>query len=207
MSTATLTTRTAPAPVPAAGLRPGDVDNRAAYVGFGLAWLLGHGGAALSRGDDPLVVLPEWLPMALLGVGLLAGTVFATRAALRSQRGADTADVFSGRLLGLSWVVGFAALALAITGLTSSLDMPELADTLWPAGSGLMVGLIYLSEGAARRNVLHYGLGVWLALVSTIALSFGTPGLFQVLAAAGGGGYVVATALEFRRVAAARRRR
>ena len=46
---------------------------------------------------------------------------------------------------------------------------------LWLAGSGLVVGLLYLGEGAVRRNVLHYGLGIWLALVSTVSLGFGTP--------------------------------
>ncbi|MBO3679013.1 ABC transporter permease [Streptomyces sp. NEAU-YJ-81] len=190
------------APNTAAAMRsPGDVDNRAAYIGFGLAYVFGHGSAALSKGTSPLLELPAWLPMALLGAGLAAGTIQATRAALRAQRGAAGPDLLSGKLLGASWLIGFAALFLAITGLASAVEMPDLQSMLWPTGSGLIVGLLYVSEGAARRNVLHYGLGVWLALTSTAALFLGTPGLYWVLAIAGGGAYAVATVLERRRLA------
>ncbi|WP_328582688.1 ABC transporter permease [Streptomyces sp. NBC_00370] len=190
-------------PRPAPRLGPGQIDNRATYISFGLAYLLGHGAAALSRGDDPLVGLPEWLPTTLLGIGLAIGTVYATIAALRAQRGADQPEVLSGRLLGLAWVVAFAALFLAITGLTATTDVPDLADMLWPAGSGLVVGLIYIAEGSVRRNLLHYSLGTWLALTSSAALLLGTPGLYLVLTVAGGGAYAVATVLEHRRLAAA----
>ncbi|MFF7738956.1 hypothetical protein [Streptomyces sp. NPDC007984] len=41
------------------------VDNRAAYVSFGLAYVLGHGAAA-SGGGTLLIALPGWLPMTLL---------------------------------------------------------------------------------------------------------------------------------------------
>ncbi|MFE2595660.1 hypothetical protein ACFXCZ_04010 [Streptomyces sp. NPDC059396] len=54
-------------------------------------------------------------------------------------------------------------------------------------GSGLVVGLLYLAEGAVRRNLLHYSLG--------------TPGLYWVLTVAGGGSYAIAAALERRRLA------
>ncbi|MFI1222478.1 MULTISPECIES: ABC transporter permease [unclassified Streptomyces] len=200
-----LTDTAADAPAPGARTRPpGEVDNYATYVSFGLAYVLGHGSAALSRGADPLLELPGWLPMALLGAGLAVGTVQATAAALRAQRTAtDPDEVLSGKLLGAAWVTGFAALFLAITGLTSSLGMPDLQSVLWPTGSGLIVGLIYVAEGAQRRNMLHYGLGTWLALTSTAALLLDTPGLFWILTVAGGGAYAVAAVLERRRLIAA----
>ncbi|PSM43922.1 ABC transporter permease [Streptomyces dioscori] len=196
-TTATATTTGRPA---AAGLQ-GDVDNRATYVSFGLAYLLGHGSAALSKGDSPLLDLPGWLPMALLGTGLAVGTVQATRAALRAQRAAtDPDDVLSGQLLGVAWITAFAALFLAITGLASTLDLPDVQSLLWPTGSGLVVGLLYVAEGAQRRNLLHYGLGSWLALTSTAALLLGTPGFYWVLTIAGGGAYALAAVLERRRL-------
>jgi hypothetical protein len=189
------------APVPAAAaLPPGEVDNRSAYVSFGLAYVFGHGAAALSKGDNPLLSLPGWLPIALLGAGLVAGTVQSTVAAVRAQRGAGKSEVVSGKLLGAAWISGFTALFLAITGLTAVLGMPELQSILWPVGSGLVVGLLYLAEGAVRRNPLHYALGTWLALTSTASLFFGNPGLYWVLAVAGGGAYVAAV-LERRRLA------
>ncbi|WP_024801690.1 hypothetical protein [Nocardia sp. BMG51109] len=179
------------------------IDNRATYIGFGLAYVVGHGSAALSRGTDPLVDLPQWLPTALLFIGLAAGTVCATVAALRAQRDAEGGELLSARLLGFAWIVGFGALFLAITGLTSTVDAPDLANLLWPAGSGLIVGLIYVAEGAHRRNVLHYSLGTWLALISTSAFFFSAPVFFWILAVLGGGGYAVATVLERRRLACA----
>lgn len=183
---------------------PGEVDNRPAYIAFGLAYLLGHSAAAVSTGDAPLLALPDWLPMALLGAGLAVGTVQATRAAMRAQRTAtDPGDALSGKLLGAAWITGFAALFLAVTGLTSTLGNPDLQSVLWPTGSGLIVGLLYVAEGAQRRNFLHYGLGTWLALTSTAALLAGSTGLYWVLTLAGGGAYAFATLLERHRLAAA----
>jgi hypothetical protein len=196
-----MTAATLPAP---AAVRPatggGDVDSRAAYAGFGLAYVLGHGASAVSLGPDPLIALPAWLPMGLLGAGLVAGTVLAALAAGRAQRGAGRREALSGKLLGLSWISGFAALFLAITGLAAELDRPDLQTMLWPTLAGFLVGVLYLGEGAARRNVLHYSLGTWLALTSAAALFFGIPGLFWVLAIAGGGGFALAAVLESRRL-------
>jgi hypothetical protein len=187
-------------PVPATPAT-GEVDSRAAYVSFASAYVFGHGAAALSKGADPVLALPGWLPMALLGAGLVVGTVQSIGAANRGQRGAGRSEQFAAKLAAASWVTGFVALFLVITGLTSVFDKPELQEVLWPAGSTLMVGLLYLAEGAVRRNTLHYGLGTWLALVAGAALLLTTPGLYWMLAVAGGGGYAVAAVLERRRLA------
>jgi hypothetical protein len=188
-------------PASSAATRTDEVDNRGAYVSFGLAYVLGHGATAISSGTDPLVALPSWLPSILLGAGLAAGTVLSIAAVARAQRSADKASVLSGKLLGLSWISAFAALFLAITGITAVVNTPDLQTMLWPTGAGLVVGLLYLGEGAVRRNVVHYGLGTWIALVSAAALTLGTPGLFWMLAIAGGGGYAVAAVLERQRLA------
>ncbi|MEV1044065.1 ABC transporter permease [Streptomyces sp. NPDC049916] len=184
----------------------GDVANLGTYVCFGLAYVLGHGSAALSHGEAPVLDLPGWLPMALLGGGLALGTVQATRAALRAQRDTtDPAAVRTGQLLGVAWVTALAALFLVVTGLSAAVDHPDLPTLLWPTGSGFVVGLMYVAEGAARRNLLHYTLGTWLALTSTAALLVGTPGLYWVITVAGGGAYALATLLERRRLLAASR--
>lgn len=195
-----MTTIALPAPAHSPATRVGDVDNRGAYVSFGLAYVLGHGANAVSRGTDPLVALPGWLPTALLGAGLAAGTMFSVRGAALAQRGADKPGLLAGKLLGLSWISAFAALFLAVAGLTAVLPDPDLRTMLIPAGSGLVVGLLYLGEGVVRRNLVHYSLGTWLVLVSAAALCLGTSGLFWVLAVAGGGGYAVAAVLERRRL-------
>ncbi len=195
---------TATPPVPATPTHTaGDVDSRGAYAGFGLAYVLGHGASAISLGPDPLVGLPAWMPTTLLGAGLAAGTVFALVAVNRAQRGANRHDILSGKLLGVSWITGFAALFLAITGLSAALDMPGLQTILWPAWSGFLVGVLYLGEGATRRNLVHYCLGTWVAMTSAAALFLGVPNMFWVLAVAGGGGFAVAAVLEGRRLAPA----
>ena len=181
--------------------RTSEVDSRHAYIAFGLAYLLGHGTAALSKGTDPLLDLPGWLPVAVLAVGLVAGMTLSIIAATRAQRGASESRRLAEKLVGTAWATGFVALFLVITGLSAAFDEPGLQDVLWPAGSVLVVGLIYLAEGAVRRNTLHYGLGTWLALIAGASLFLDTAGIYAVLAIAGGGAYTVATLLERRRLA------
>ena len=60
----------------------GEVDSRAAYAGFVLAYVFGHGAAALSKGDDPVVALPAWLPLVLLAAALVPALALAVRAGM-----------------------------------------------------------------------------------------------------------------------------
>ena len=179
-------------------------DLRLSYAAFAAAYLVGHGAAALSHGSDPLLSLPGWLPTGLLAAGIVVGTTASIVASTRAQRQGTATEVLTGKLLGLAWAIGFTALFLAITGITHTLAMPHLQSLLWPTGSGLVVGLIYLAEGAARRNTLHFGLGSWLALTSTAALLLPGAGTFWVLALAGGGGYLLAVLLEHQRLTTTR---
>ncbi|MCG8921046.1 ABC transporter permease [Lentzea sp. CC55] len=175
-----------------------EVDNRAAYLGFAFAYVFGHGSALLSRAE--LVTMPGWLPIALLATGLVAGTVFAMTASLRAQRFAPASRRRAEKLVGTAWVTGFAALALAVTGLSTVFEKPELQTVLWPAGSTIVVGLIYIAEGAVRGNALHHNLGTWLALVAAAALFVPGAGFFGVLAVLGGAAYLLAAFLESRRL-------
>ena len=177
-----------------------EVDNRAAYLGFAFAYAFGHGAALLSKSGA--VLMPSWLPIGLLATGLAAGTVFAMTASLRAQRAASEARRRAERLVGTAWITGFAALALAVTGVSTVFDKPELQTVLWPAGSTIVVGLIYIAEGAIRGNALHYNLGTWLMLVAAATLFVPGAGFFGVLAVLGGGAYLVAAFLEPRRLAA-----
>ncbi len=176
-----------------------EVDNRAAYLGFAFAYVFGHGAALLSKAG--LVLIPSWLPIGLLGAGLVAGTILSMTASLRAQRAAAPERRRAEKLVGTAWVTGFVALALAITGLSTVFEKPELQTVLWPAGSAIVVGLIYLAEGTVRRNALHYNLGTWLTLVAAATLFVPAPGFFGVLAVLGGGAYLVAAFLEPRRLA------
>ncbi|MFJ8964941.1 ABC transporter permease [Lentzea sp. NPDC102401] len=177
-----------------------EVDNRAAYLGFAFAYVFGHGAAMLSKSGA--VLMPSWLPIGLLATGLLAGSVFAMTASLRAQRAASEARRRAEKLVGMAWMTGFTALALAVTGLSTVFDEPELQTVLWPAGSTIVVGLIYIAEGALRGNALHYNLGTWLMLVAAATLFVPGAGFFGTLAVLGGGAYLLAAFLERRRLAA-----
>ncbi len=176
-----------------------EVDNRKAYLGFAFAYVLGHGAAALTKSG--MVSLPSWLPIGFLAGGLVVGTILAMMASLGAQRGATESRRRAEKLVGTAWITGFVALALAITGLSTVFDKPELQSVLWPAGSTIVVGLIYIAEAAVRRNTMHYNLGTWLALVAAASLFVPGPGFFGVLAVLGGGAYLVAAFLEPRRLA------
>ena len=178
-----------------------EVDNRVAYLGFAFAYVFGHGAALLSKSGA--VLMPSWLPIALLATGLVAGTAFAMTSSLRAQKVATESRRRAEKLVGTAWVTGFTALALAVTGLSTVFEQPELQTVLWPAGSTIVVGLIYIAEGAIRGNALHYNLGTWLMLVAAATLFVPGAGFFGVLAVLGGGAYLVAAFLERRRLALA----
>lgn len=188
-------------PATAVAVPSGEVDSRTAYLSFTLAYVIGHGTAALSKGADPVLALPSWLPVTLFLAGLISALALGVRAGVRSQEGAGQTRRHAEKLLGIAWCTAFTALFLAITGLTRAFAQPGLQDVLWAAGSVLIVGLMNIAEGTARRNNLHYALGSWLALVAAGSLFTDIVGIYTILAVAAGGGYGVATILEHRRLA------
>ncbi|WP_194815101.1 ABC transporter permease [Nocardia sp. XZ_19_385] len=175
------------------------LDNRPSYLSFGAAWLFGHGAYALSHGDDPVLRLPSAVPSVLLITGLAVALVVTIMVSMKAQRSATGHDAMVGNLLAASWLIGFGALFFVITALSSALGQDDLKMLLWPTGSGLIVGLLYLAGGAAYRDVLQYALGAWLALTSSAALFLDGASPYWVLALAGGGAYLVAAGLEPRR--------
>ncbi|MFF3228580.1 ABC transporter permease [Nocardia suismassiliense] len=167
-------------------------DNRPSYLTFGLAWLLGYTAFALTYGDDPSLPIPSAVAPVLLLGGLLTGLVVTGVFAVRAQRGAHGREAVVGILLAASWLIGFAALYLIITALETALHDVQVQTLLWPTGSGLVVGMIYLAGGSAYRDLVQYTLGAWLAVTSSAALLLDGANLYWVLAIAGGGGYLVA---------------
>ncbi|MBB5162975.1 hypothetical protein [Mycobacterium sp. AZCC_0083] len=97
---------------------------------------------------------------------------------------------------GLALLVGFGALFLVITALSEALQDQQVPALLWPTGSGLVIGLVYLAGGIAHRDVLQYGLGGWLAVTSPAALFLEGANVYWALALAGGVAYLVAAVLE-----------
>ncbi|GMA28858.1 hypothetical protein [Arenivirga flava] len=186
-----LTTLTAPATTHRT-VAASNIDNRPAYLAFAASYLLGHGGTALTIGAKPVLGIPPWIPVIALVAGILGGTAFAIIAATRAQHGLTAFEARPAKLLGLAWITGFTGLFFAITGLSANSIDPSLQSALWPAGSALVVGLISIAEGAARRDTIHYVLGTFLVLLAGATLLLPAPASIGVLAVLGGSGYVVA---------------
>jgi hypothetical protein len=188
----------APAPLIAPARTPA-VDNRIAYLGFALAYLLGHGGTALTLGGALMPGLPAWLPIALLVLGLTVGTAASISSGIVAQRTMSPSAAREASLIGMAWISGFAGLFLVISGLVAVTGDSSLQTILWPTASGFLVGLIYLAEGAVRRDPVHYALGTLLILVAPAVLFLPTAVALGTLAIVGGGAYVLAFLLIQRR--------
>jgi hypothetical protein len=174
-----------------------DVDARLLHLVWGLAWLVGYTAFALS--SDDTTSSPGLVPGAVLFLGVLGALVVTAVHTARATRGLVGPSAVSGALYGWAWPIAFVALTLLVSSLAVALDDVAVHAVLWPAGTGLVVGLLHLTGGAVWRDRLQYGLGAWVALTSCAAPVLGPAGQHWVMALAGGGGFLVAAALEARR--------
>lgn len=208
MLTITASAITAPATSTTAQLLPSPsgqraaapvADNRPSYLAWGLAYLVGYTTHALAAGPTPMLPLPAFVPVLVLSLCLLTATTVTTVNVVRAQRGVTGPAAVPGKMFAGAWVTGFGALVLLITALGRDLDTSRLSMLMFPAGSALVVGLLYLMGGALDRDLLQYTLGTTLALVGTAAVFLGLSGLYWVLALVVAGLYLTAAALEPRR--------
>lgn len=172
------------------------VDTALLYAAWGLAWAVGFTAFALHGGPDPVVAWSPVVPGLVLFAGLVgAGVLTAVHTAHRT-RGITGPSELAGALYGWAWSIAFVALALLVNATAAALGDDRVHAVLWPAGSGLVVGLLYLMGGALWRDRTQYALGAWLALTSCAAPFLAAPGQHWVMAVAGGGGFLVAAAVE-----------
>jgi hypothetical protein len=146
------------------------------------------------------------VPAVLLAGGVIAAAAVTTVATIRDQRGVTGPAKTAGTLFGAAWATGFTALALLITALGQTLDNQLVHTLLWPTGSAVVVGLLYLMGGTLQRDPLQYTLGTYLALLGAGAVFLDSPGHYWMLAIAGAPAYFAAAAVEGRRRTTAIRR-
>ncbi|RCW39924.1 hypothetical protein DFQ14_1135 [Halopolyspora algeriensis] len=162
------------------------------FGAWGLAWLLGFGELFLTIGRDPIVTLPLWAALTIFfGCLGTAGTITAWHLT-RAMRGVRGPSQTAGAMYGWSWTLGFIALG-AMIGATAQLGISyEVHALLWTAGSGLLVGVLFLSGGAMTGDWWQYGIGLWTLLINAVGAFAGIPGHYLVMSLAGGGGFLVA---------------
>ncbi len=164
------------------------------FGAWGLAWGIGFAGVHLSaRG---------WAGLPPPAAGLLFFALFVAALVItgvqvaRSARGVRGVSSQVGAMYGWSWLLGFGCLFAINAGLARQGD--GLTGEQWalfaPAGSLLVVGLLYLGAGAMWRDRVQYGLGVWILATDAASVFAGVPGNSLVLAVAGGGGFLAAAA-------------
>jgi len=166
-------------------------DARLLYGLWGVALLIGEGAFFFATWKDS----PFDIPLAVAGVTLLVSLVSAMVLTsvhiARRVAGVQGDSSRQGMFYGWTWMIGFLALAAVISGVTRTGVDEETIGLLWAAGSGLVIGLLYMAGGAMWLDRTQFALGAWFALVSGAGAIAGTPWIYLVLSLAGGGGMLV----------------
>ncbi|WP_380164533.1 hypothetical protein [Jannaschia sp. R86511] len=172
-------------------------DERLLFGAWGIAWFVGFGVMWLAtplRDGGPIVAVPG-LAVGLLFFVLLvtAGVVTAVHS-VRAGRGVTGASARTGAMYGWGWFLGFAMLPCIVLSAQRLGASPETLALLWPAVSGLIVGLLYVGGAAAFDEPLQFGIGAWIIVTTGAGCLLGLPGLYLVMGLAGGGGFLATAA-------------
>jgi hypothetical protein len=168
-------------------------------VAWGLAWVAAFGyTAGATEGAPPLLDVPGWTVGVVWLVAIGAAVVWMSVYYPTRGRGFGGASAEIGRLTGWAWSASFAA-AFAIV---------VLLDLQGPQMSLLFVftvSALYMGQAAHERDLLWFGLGVWLGLVNVAAFALLADRYSTTMMVAGGGGLLVGGWLARRRSRAAER--
>lgn len=170
----------------------------AMYVLWGAAWSLGATALYLATDGGPG---PWWsMTTALIVVGIVVAgaSTLSARQGVRAGRGLEGHSTVQGTMYGFSWLLGLGG-GVAVAVLLDRATGGVATATVWTASLGLVVALLFVTGGAVWREPVQYGFGIWLLVVTLVALAVGTPHHLAVLAIGGGGG-LLATAPIVRRV-------
>jgi hypothetical protein len=168
------------------------VDPVVLYATWGVAWCAGFGLLGLSAtGTGVPLALSAVVFAALMAWGLVVTAVQSRRAG----RGITGSSAMAGAFYGWSWLLGFAGLGAVISATARLTQDDRVFALLWPAGSGLLVGVLYMVGAAVWREPYQFGLGVWVLLTTTTGALIGVPGLYAVMSLAGGGGFLASAAV------------
>lgn len=169
-------------------------DARLLYGFWGLALLLGEGAFFLSTWEDSPFEIPLPVAGVILFVSLLSAMVLTSIHIARRVSGVRGNSSRQGTFYGLTWMVGFLCLAAVISGVARAGVDEQTIGLLWAAGSGLVIGLLYMAGGAMWLDRTQFALGAWFAVVSGAGAVAGVPWIYLVLSIAGGGGMLAVAA-------------
>ncbi|MDO9379458.1 MAG: hypothetical protein Q7T56_11475 [Nocardioidaceae bacterium] len=174
-----------------------EVDGRIIFGAWGVAWLVGYLVLHTTTRDTAAGPSPSGWGFAVFGV-LLAAALAVTIGHVTSRTtGLRGESSRIGAMLGIGWFVAFATVFAVMAAIMRSdvADGPMggvLANTI-PC---LVVGVLYLGQGAAWQERTQFVLGAWICVVTAASAFVGVPGLYLVMALAGGGGFLLGAAVE-----------
>lgn len=174
-------------------------DARLLYGVWGVALLIGEAAFFFATWRDSPIGISRPVAGVTLFVMLASAMVISSVHIARRVAGVRGESSRQGTFYGWTWMVGFLSLAAIISGVArTGVDEPTIG-LLWAAGSGLVIGLLYMAGGAIWLDPTQFALGAWFAVVSGAGAITGSPWIYLVLSVAGGGGMLaVAAAMSAR---------
>lgn len=173
------------------------VDGRFLFGAWGIAWFVGFAVMWLAtplREGGPWVAIPGIVVGVLFFLLLVAAGIVTAVHSVRAGRGLAGPSNRVGAMYGWGWFLGFAMLPCIVLSAERLGASPEALALLWPALSGLIVGLLYVGGAAAFDDPLQFAIGAWLIVTTGAGCLLGLPGLYLVMCLAGGGGFLAAAA-------------
>ncbi|MEV7229627.1 MULTISPECIES: transporter [Polymorphospora] len=167
-------------------------DPRLYHWPWGLAWLIVFGLFFLRYGPGgrTFVAMPDWLPLAVLAVAMIAVTVFTAVTSSRTYSQISGESARRGAWYGYAWFVGFAGLFATLARVTPALP-PDLRTLAWSAAPVALTGVLYLAGGAVWLDRNLFVLGAWISGSNIVGVVAGPGWHSLVTALAGGGGMLV----------------
>jgi hypothetical protein len=156
------------------------------------AWFLGFGTIFLlhAPGGRTLVHMPEWLPLTILGILLMAAGVITGIAGGRAARQVAGPSSRQGLMYGVTWSLAFFGMSVVFAQFGN--DIPaDRQELLWGGGLVALTGALHMAGGAIWNDRQTFVLGAWTTVVNVVGILFGVGWHALIVALAGGGGMFV----------------
>ncbi len=165
------------------------------YLLWGLSWLVGYGALEGSRRG--------WLPLEpgsaliVMGAALLAATVTTVVLSVRSTLGIRGHSAFQSGMYGAAWGLGFLVMGILSAGIGRAVEDFWQRGMLINSTAVMIVGLLYVTGGAAFNDRRQGYLGIWLLVVTAAALLSGPDHFLAVYLYLGSGGMLAGSLAEY----------
>lgn len=169
------------------------VDDRVLYGAWGIAWSIGYVAMFLGADDEGR---PGGIGSVVFAGLIIAAIIVTIVHAEQRARGLGGAGGRLNARLGATWPVAFVATFVIFGAMFSQgLEGPGVG-VITNALPCLVVACLFMGSGAAWNDARQFRLGIWIAVVVSVASVVGPPYLYLVMAILGGGGFLVAAAID-----------